>query len=175
MSASAIGFFSSLLGQVNGASRSSGTRKTQFVTARAQGGAGTMGRACRPLCHLQVGFASREDEDRATRNVDHRCRSAPRQPVISHSPLCPWLLSRSDWLPSRSEFRSPGQSDGAVGGLGPSKSSMEIATRRTASAADAVCGQRPRLDTTHRAAARHAQNIISKKLSGLRLATACYS
>ena len=28
-----------------------------------------MGRACRPLCGLQVGFASREDEDRATRNV----------------------------------------------------------------------------------------------------------
>ena len=28
-----------------------------------------MGRACRPLCGLQVGFASREDEDCATRNV----------------------------------------------------------------------------------------------------------
>ena len=50
-----------------------------------------MGRACRPLCHLQVGFASREDEDRATRNVDHRCRSAPK--ATCHQPFASLSLA----------------------------------------------------------------------------------
>src|ERR1700693_5220472 len=45
-------------------SRSSATRMTPFVMQERRGGAGVMERACRPLCGLQAGAASREDEDR---------------------------------------------------------------------------------------------------------------
>src|ERR1700747_1688937 len=45
-------------------SRSSATRMTPFVIARALRRRRCYERACRPLCGLQAGAASREDEDR---------------------------------------------------------------------------------------------------------------
>ena len=56
-----------------------------------------------------------------------------------------------------------GKATAQVGGLAPSKSSMEIAPWRGLSAADAGAARRPRLATTHRAGRAMTKAILPKK------------